>query len=87
MAILDPIWNLDHSFATPTSFWPFRIQTSPDFRSPLLVVHCNYSRHSVNGPSVTGIIQLTDFYQSGNWMVELAIYGPIDHSVTELFVR
>ena len=32
-------------------------------------------------------IQLTDFYQAGNWMVELDIYGPTDHSVTGLFVR
>ena len=32
--------------------------------APLHFSH--YSRHSVNGPSVTGIIQLTDFYQSVN---------------------
>ena len=46
-----------------------------------------YSRHSVNSSSVNRIIQLTDFYQSGNWMVELDIYRSIDHSVTGLFVR
>ena len=32
--------------------------------APLHFSH--YSRHSVNGPSVTGIIQLTDFYPSVN---------------------
>ena len=53
----------------------------------ITIILQKYSRHSVNGPSITGIIQLTDFYQSGNWMVELNIYGPLNHSVTGLLVR
>ena len=39
-----------------------------------LTLNFNYSRHSVNGPSVTGNIQLTDFYKSGNRMARLRDY-------------
>ena len=34
-----------------------------------------YSRHSVNGPSVTVIVQLPDFYLSSNRMASIDIYG------------
>ena len=43
----------------------------------------HYSRHSVNGPSVTGNVQLTNIYLSGNRMARLCDY----HSVTGLKVR
>ena len=47
------------------------------FFTKIIIPYTVYNRRSVNGTSVTGIIHLTDFYQSGNWMLELDIYGPI----------
>ena len=80
----------DHVASVGVNFNVTLSQKTTNFVKPNNTGHPGpllYSRHSVNGPSVTGIIQLMDFYQSGNWMVELDIYGPIDHSVTRLLVR
>ena len=45
---------------------------------PLQKKIVQYSRHSVNGPSITGNVQLTDIYLSGNRMARLRHY----HTVT-----
>ena len=82
-----PKLNCMHCDGTNTSFCQVSKLKKHTHTTNSLRAVSQYSRHSVNGLSVTGNIQLMDFQLSGNRMVKIGPQMSSNHSVTGLLVR